>query len=488
MKDYKIVKLVNSLNIEEFRQFRAFSSSEYYNNSRNYSGLLNAIEYLKKNDIKSAEYSISDFFSLAYPGKQYNNKTLRNRLNELTKIFEKFIIAKELDRNYHMKKLLLVKGLSGKKLIKISEQEFSRIKLPKDTEDKSHLISELKMQKVFLLREQRNFNKMFEELNSQIDYTLMNFLEVFFTGAVEYEIEKTYNVNPDVNLLFDIMSNLKADKLIKILEERGNNSYLITILNYYLYKSIAERKNIEWFLKFRSILFKNLEKLSDSIKDRYFVYMITYYFFLINTGMSEYLNDVFRIYKMKLRLGLYSELWEIRYPSSAFRDYVVVGIRLKKFKWVEKFIKKYSKEVPEEIREEEVCMAYTRLYVSQRQFNPAIEMLNKMKSSNYLYILDASRTKLRIFYETSEFEDAFLEIDRIKHYMKNNPKKVARSVRNYTKEFLDRYHTLLKLRLSPDKNELKYFAPQIFESSTLVSKEWFVEKVKEMQQFIKKQL
>ncbi|MBI5402229.1 MAG: hypothetical protein HY959_02415 [Ignavibacteriae bacterium] len=486
MRYYKILKLLNSLEKGEFSKFRSFSSSVYYCRSRDYSGILNAVDYFKRNGIKPNNYSVRDFYSLAYPGKNYNNKTLRNRLNELTKIFEKYIIAKELEGNYHLNKLLLLKGLNGKKLAKIFEQEYKKVKMPKDTEDKSQLVSELKMQNVYYHREQRNFNRMFEELNRQIDYTLINFLEVFFLGAVEYEIEKTYNINPTVNLLFDIMVNLKTDKLIKILEMRNSNSYLITILNYYLYKSISERINTEWFSKFRNILFKNLEKLTDPVKDRYFGYMITYYFLMINSGYSEYLKDVFRLYKLKLRLGLFSELREIRYPSSAFRDYVVVGIRLKKFKWVEEFIRKYSNEVPEEIREEEICLAYSRLYFTKRQFEQAIDLLNKMKSSNYLYILDASRTKLRIFYEISEFEEAFLEIDRIKHYMKNNPGKVARPVRNYTKEFLDRYHTLLKLRLSPDKNELKYFAPQISESRTLVSKEWFMEKVKEMQQFSKR--
>jgi len=483
MRNYKILKLLNSLDFKELSGFKLFADSVYFNNSRNYSGIFKAADYIKKQNIRLNELSTEKFFQVAFPGKNYNNKTLRNRLNELTKLFGKYLTDKKLNENYYLKTMLLLKGLSDKKLNEYFESEYNKVKFPKVTEDKSQIVSEIKMLKVYYSREQRKFNKMFEELNKQVDYTLINFLEIFFLGAIEFEFEKTYNVNPQVNILYDIMQNLNTGKLIAILEERNDPSYLVTILNYYLYKSIAERKNTEWFAKLKQIFYKNLDKLSDRAKDRYLSYMVSYYFLLINTGLSGYLKDVFGIYRLKLKLGLYSELREIRYPSSAFRDYIVVGIRLKKYKWVEGFIKKYSSEVPEEIREEEVCMAYTRLYLSRKQFDLAVNMLDKMKSSNYLYVLDASRTKLRIFYEISEFEEAFLEIDRLKHYLKNNPKKIARSVKAYTKEFIERYATLLKLRLSPDKNELKYFAPQISESKTLVSKDWFLEKVKEMMQY-----
>jgi tetratricopeptide (TPR) repeat protein len=155
-------------------------------------------------------------------------------------------------------------------------------------------------------------------------------------------------------------------------------------------------------------------------------------------------------------------------------------LRLKRYKWVEEFIKKYSCELPEEIRNDEVNMAYARLYFFKGEYQNAIEMLTRGKSSNYLFNLDVSRLKLRIYYEISEFDEAFLEIDRLRHYMKNNIKRIARTVRQYNKEFLDFYYMLLKLKLNPDKNELSYVKQKISDSKTLVTKVWFTEKISEM--------
>jgi hypothetical protein len=109
-------------------------------------------------------------------------------------------------------------------------------------------------------------------------------------------------------------------------------------------------------------------------------------------------------------------------------------------------------------------------------------MTKKIKTDLPLYFLDASRIKLRIYYETLNFEEAFPEIDRIKHYIKNNTGKIVLSVREYSKEFLNFYHKLLKLRLSPNKKELDYLSKKVSDSKTLVAKEWFKEKINEMKE------
>jgi hypothetical protein len=95
-------------------------------------------------------------------------------------------------------------------------------------------------------------------------------------------------------------------------------------------------------------------------------------------------------------------------------------------------------------------------------------------------LLDASRIRLRIYYEKSYFEEAFLELDRIKHYIKNNTKKIALSVRNYSKEFLNMYNTILKVRLNPDKREIDFLLKNVQQSPNLAVRDWFIEKIKEM--------
>jgi hypothetical protein len=125
-------------------------------------------------------------------------------------------------------------------------------------------------------------------------------------------------------------------------------------------------------------------------------------------------------------------------------------------------------------------MAYARLFLFKKEYDNALEYLNSIKTSNYIYLLDASRIKLRIYYEKSHFEEGFMELDRIRHYIKNNSKKIALSVRKYSKEFLDMYNSMLKIRLNPDKKEIDFMLKNVQQSSGLVARDWFVEKIREM--------
>lgn len=481
MRNFKIFQLISSFSDIEWKEFKVFAKSSYFTGSREYGSILFELNNFRINRNEFLKITTEEFFAKIFPGKKYNNKTLRNRLNELTKIGEKYLSQKIIEEDELQSKLLLLKGYKRKKLTNLFINEYDKISSTINIYDsKSYNVSELKLLSADMHRERQDFGKMLDEFKKHTDYLLVFFLEKFYDSMIEYESEKNYGINPSVNIADDIERNLNSEKLIKVMEERNDPAYIHVILNYFLYKSFVHLHDDSIIDKFQKIFFNNLDNLSYEKKNEIFSNMISRLFLKVNAGKPEYLKDVFRLYNIKLKLGLYSELKFIRYPANAFRDYIVVGLRLKRYKWVEEFIKKYSCELPEEIRKDEVNMAYARLYFFKGEYQNTIEMLTRGKSSNYLFNLDVSRLKLRIYYEISEFDEAFLEIDRLKHYMKNNIKRIARTVRQYNKEFLDFYNMLLKIKLSPDKNELSYVKQKISESKTLVTKVWFTEKISEM--------
>ncbi len=443
--------------------------------------ILKGINLYSNNINRLKDISNEEFFQKIFPGKKYSNKTMRNRLTELTVLAKKFIVQKETDTDKVLNNMLLLKGLRKRKLFNIFRSEYEKVnEIEAENPAKSYNGAEIKMLSAYVYLEMQDFTNIFEDYKKWAEYFITFFLENYFMIMIEFEAEKRYGINSGNNIGFDLINNLKSENFIKALQQRNSKEYTLVYLYYYLYKSTSDINDETIYKKFSDLFFKNLDSLSTDQKNEIFGYMISRYFEKINSGKKEYLKDVFKLYKLKLKLGLYSELKVIRYPSTAYRDYIVVGLRLKKYKWVEEFIKKYSDELPLEVRDIEINMAYTRLYMSKKEFNNALMSLEKLKTNNSLYILDASRIKLRIYYEMMKFEEAILEVDRVKHYIKNNTKRIALSVRKYSKDFLEKYNELLKLRLSPDKKEIDYFMKKVQESSGLVLKEWIMEKVSEM--------
>lgn len=465
----------------ELIEFEEYVQSSYLTGSRDYLPILKGINLYSNNINRIKDISSEEFFQKIFPGKKYSNKTMRNRLTELTFLAKKFIVQKETDTDKVLNNMLLLKGLRKRKLFNIFRSEYEKVnEIEAENPAKSYNGAEIKMLSAYVYLEMQDFTNIFEDYKKWAEYFITFFLENYFMIMIEFEAEKRYGINSGNNIGFDLINNLKSENFIKALQQRNSKEYTLVYLYYYLYISTSNINDETIYKKFSDLFFKNLDSLSTDQKNEIFGYMISRYFEKINSGKKEYLKDVFKLYKLKLKLGLYSELKVIRYPSTAYRDYIVVGLRLKKYKWVEEFIKKYSDELPLELRDIEINMAYTRLYMSKKEFNNALMSLEKLKTNNSLYILDASRIKLRIYYEMKKFEEAILEVDRVKHYIKNNTKRIALSVRKYSKDFLEKYNELLKLRLSPDKKEIDYFMKKVQESSGLVLKEWIMEKVSEM--------
>lgn len=481
MKDYKIIQLLRSLSEEEYSEFVNFSSNRHFNPKRDYSKILRELKSIQseKEDFKSL--TTEQFYDRFSSDKKLNKQTLRNRFNELTRLAEKYFIEKEIERDEDLKNLLLLRSYKNKKLYNYFSSEIKTIENKlKSNQDKSFTKSEILKLKVYMLKETGNFPEMFRTFYEQIDYLFSYFLEILFDAGIEFEVEKTYKINPSTNILVDFMNNIKTDNLIKSLEDKKIPAYLNPILYYYTYKTFAEINDITWYKKLSKLFYSNLGKINNSTIDSISGYMISYLLIKINNGETSFLKDVFRLHKLKLKYNLTEEFNELRYPANAFRDFVVVGIRLKQYSWVENFIEKYSQQLPEEIRTLEICMAYARMYFVKKEFQKSLDHLNNLKTGNNIYILDASRFKLRIFYETLDFEKAFLEVDNIRHYIKNNSKRISLTVRKYSLEFIDYYNKLLKYRLNPQVKDLEYFSKEVRESKILIGKDWFLEKISEI--------
>ena len=148
MRKTKIYKIISTFSDKEKKDFERFVRSPYYSKSREYSPILKALYVINKKISINKEITYKDFFTKVYPGKKYSNKTLRNRLNELTTLSKKFIMEKTLTSDAELSKNILLKGLKGKKLTDIFINEYNKKNELRNIFDyKSFLISEIRFSK-----------------------------------------------------------------------------------------------------------------------------------------------------------------------------------------------------------------------------------------------------------------------------------------------------------------------------------------------------
>ena len=95
MRYYKIFQIIASLEKEESEEFEDFINSPYFSKSRDYPPILKTIYSFNNNWNKLKEITSEEFYAKIFPGISYSNKTLSNRINELT-ILQRSLLSKNL--------------------------------------------------------------------------------------------------------------------------------------------------------------------------------------------------------------------------------------------------------------------------------------------------------------------------------------------------------------------------------------------------------
>ncbi|HMQ69433.1 MAG TPA: hypothetical protein PKA90_10655 [Ignavibacteria bacterium] len=477
----KLINLLNSFTPNEIKEFKKFISSGLYTSGRNYLPLLNFILKNKskyKNKIPNEELQLK-----LNSGKKFSKQTLKNRFSELYKLGEEFLIYLAIKDNKLEKDKLLLKMLIEKNLLPPFESKYNKIiqsvEKEKYYDKKFEAIVSLHEQKILFLHEKRKENELYDLYHDNSQLRLCIYLISLFEIGFEYGLQEYSNREYDTNYLMDFLRNLNIDVLINKFILTNNVIYEVTAMNYYLFKAFESSDMEEYYFKSHKIFSKLSHQLSEIYRTLKFNQMIHYSIKKQNEGIKKFQFELFKLYNEKLDQGLFSDLQNKMYLANNFRDYVYIGIAIKKYKWVEDFLKKYSKELPEEFREDELKLSYAKLYIANKDYEKSLLSLENIKADNYLSYTDSSVLKLCCYYELGLFEDAFLELDKLKHYLRNHKEipKVHSLVHN---NFIQVYQKLLRCITKADKKDIGYLKKEYIENIQVTKSEWLLEKIEEI--------
>jgi hypothetical protein len=151
---------------------------------------------------------------------------------------------------------------------------------------------------------------------------------------------------------------------------------------------------------------------------------------------------------------------------------------MKSYKAAKKFISEYSERLHSDDRNDVVNFCYARLNFYRDDFEPALGYLSKINLQQSHIKLEVKNYLLMIYYELNMPEEAFYIIDTYKHYIKRDD-TTADLVRQTNRNFLDLFVKLLRLKLSPEKDEISLFSKKI-ESAETINKQWLISKINEL--------
>lgn len=478
------IKLIQGLSLisqKELSEFVFFSTSKYFSGQRSYSNILKILKALHKSGFKG--HDNNSILGLLMKELELSKNTLQNRISELYKIFEMFIVIRELKYLPFERNRILMNYYSQKNSFKLFDYVYNsafefqkKEKVSSERMKRDYSLYDLSSTNYFFRGNSKSYT---EHFSLKSDYQIYAFLIDLLKNGIEIHQQNFMSLKHNSRLPEKVIENLPVNVILKDLKKSNTQYYYLIMIVYEMYLSFGDYSVNRHFKNAVRIHKKIKASLSDD--DNQFVYLlfITYCINQTHFEKPEFYKFLFNIISQKLKDGYYRELTENNFPVNNFRDYVFIGLKIGEVEWVRSFIKEYSHCLPPEYRKDDVLIAEGMVAVKERKFEKAIILLNKVRKKNYLHYTDSSFHKLRAYYQLEHYADALIEIERIKKYFKSN--------KNIPAIFLEKYSPYLKdieilFKFSERKisrNDLNHY----FEKpEKIISTNWVYEIVKKIRE------
>jgi hypothetical protein len=273
--------------------------------------------------------------------------------------------------------------------------------------------------------------------------------------------QAVYKANYDFGLLEATLDHIKVGGLLQL--------PAISVY-YYCYHALSQPEEPGHFKQFKASIFTWAEQFPpDEIRDLY-ILAINYCIQRYNAGASAYLDDEFELYKHGLDRGyLLSDGILSRF---SYRNAVALGLVMKEYEWVERFIFDYKNALPPDHRESMFSFCMALLAYSRKDYNAAHELLQKSEYEDLLLNLAAKTVQIKIYFEWGETELLLAHLEAMRAFIRR------KKVMGYHREnYLNSIHlTRRLLEVNPyDRQALQELRAAIEQTRPLAEKTWLLE-------------
>lgn len=424
-------------------------------------------------------------FKKVFPKKTFDIKKLKHLFSFTIALAEDFLVINRLQERKHLKQIYLLDELNEKGLDARYQRQLKKMQssLEKVKEkDQEHFYEQ------YLLAKKVNSHQ-YSQTNRNIDAMLGGLdqnLDIFYLS------EKLRNACNIVSREITFKSTVEYPLIKDLLHYvQQNRSYFddhpLVSIYFKIYQILNEKEDKQFFISLIQELNEKAESLSIDEQSSMFGFCVSYCVKQINRGHHDYLQLIFDLYKSMLEKDLLLEnglLSEWRY-----KNLVTVSCRLKDFEWAESFIHGYKAKLNKKVRENAFNYNLAYYFYAIKNMDEALEILNNVKFTDLVYILDSRGLILRIYFDKDEEEPMTYQIESFQSYLKRN-KSISDHVRKrYTNMLrylrkLSRIRANLKLTrdrdllddLSDLKKNIHAFRQEISNPS------WFKSKIEELEE------
>lgn len=465
-KNSKIEELYGSLSRQDKDGISSFLSCTLFNQS----DIVVAIHlYLSEQLNQNNELDKMDLYRKVFPpNEKYSDVKLRVFLSKLVKLIEKYIVVKKIDQ-YPLAELnILNKYYSLNHLHKNRTVFFNnKSELSFDSyEDFLMFEYAYAMRKVELVYNEfsHDSDKKREHWeNALMAQKRMSFFQTLMTQCVFLSFTQKYKSEKDSSYEDFIMNQL--------IESRDDQDPLIRA--YICVYQLAKENNPELFSELKNIVLNHHIPFESNYK-ALLSHSENFCIRFINSGKSEYLEQLFEIYKCEIQFfKLPGDL-----NSSNFRNIVNCALQLGNIEWAENFVENYFSKVSMLDQENNYNFNYARIYFEKGDYKSAMRQLLKVTYEDSFYASSGRILLIKCYFELNDEMPLLSCCGSLTQFYNRSKEFTKQRVEN-SLHFIKYVKILQKHRLENNKAYFKKLHQKVSESN-VVQKEWLLKKIEDL--------
>lgn len=460
MKKSQLINILKTFSAKEIREMRKWLRSPAHNQRQDVVLLFDFFfedNHLFKDDCLEKSF----VSSWIYPKETYDDAKMRQVMFFLLKAIESFLIFQELNQDDVKTKNILSKVYRKRKLDKL---------FIKNTKQTEQTLKKLVVQNESYYRNEYQLQLEKYNYQSRVNRLSQNLQEVsdtldiaFLAGKLrQYCLmlshQSVYQKEYTIGLLKNLLPLIKQDEYIKI----------PAIATYYfIYKTLTEKENEDHYFQLKEQIKENghFFPLAE-IRDIYLM-TINYCIGRMNAGSEGFIREAFEVYQLGFEKKILIENNSI--TRVTFHNVISIGLKLKEFETVEKFIEDNQQYLSEKHREGFLNYSLARLHYEKRDYKKAMQLLvQEVHYDDILIGLTAKKMLSWMYYEEGEFDALDSLIESMRTYIQR------KEIMGYHKANFKNYIRFVKklLRIKPsDKNAKDKLLQDIQSANPLTTEE-----------------
>ncbi|MEX0813682.1 MAG: hypothetical protein WD048_15800 [Chitinophagales bacterium] len=470
MQSSQLIQSLKYLNPDTFKRFGAFVHSPYHNTNEKLQKLYSQIA-ASHPDLTSNKLDKKTVYPTVFLKEKFNGDKLRAMMSLLLKLLKEFLVIEQIKKSPETFNQLLLEqyqNLGMNKQYDTMLKKSQNIMSDSDQKDtayflKQHLLDE-KIYDYAVQNKTPNLNKDLQNL-------LVN-LDIYYAAKrLKYSCEALNRKNIAGESFEEIsLMDIKPYSEKLALEK-------VPLIDIYLqiFQTLEDENNESNFEKLVKLLEENSSIFPAEENKVMYGYAMNFCIKKINEGRNEYLEKLFKLYKLLLEFNI---IFEGKYISQwDYKNIVTVGLRLNEIEWTEYFINHYEKYLNPNVRDNAFKYNLANLSYFKKDFSQTMELLREVEFTEISYELSSKSLLLKSYYELNEFNALFAQAETFKLFLRRN-KRISDYQKTIYKNLIRYIVKLAKLK-SRFQKVPKKVRDEIESTAQIADKSWLLKKIKE---------